>query len=378
MSSINVLYDGWPLIDQPNSPAALHLLAILAHLPDAVQPVVALPDKPPAWLEGTPVHVHPMANTPVAHLRWEQHVLPRLVRKLGAALLHLTSSRVSLLDPANSVVSPCEFEFWDSDESDYRYSASKTLGQRLLESLGRGGFSRAHRAFWPSDLPTPTWPVDWISLPPVVNPDFTPGSGEGQQAGSDGSSRLQRELPGLDLPESYILYHGPAGSHHLHRLLQAWKWAAVGLGELYSLLIIGLDGASVKYLSEIAREYGLEDSLRVLPPLSPASLALLYQGCAALFHPAPVAPWGGPERLALACGVPVVASENVLSDALFGPAAYLAPAGDARALGAALITVVVEDTVAEKLSQVARQRAGAWQSQDFGQMLAEAYRRFLK
>jgi glycosyltransferase involved in cell wall biosynthesis len=92
-----------------------------------------------------------------------------------------------------------------------------------------------------------------------------------------------------------------------------------------------------------------------------------------LFHPAPIAPWGAPERHALACGKPVVASENLFSDALFGPAAYLAPAGDARALGAALITVVVEDSVAENLSQAARQRAESWLDQGFGQKLYEAY-----
>lgn len=373
MSPIKVLYDGWPLIDRPNSPAALHLLAILARLPEAVQPVVALPDTPPAWLKGTPVHVQRIANTPYSRLRWEQHALPRLARQMDASLLHLTSTRVSLLDPAISVVSPCEFDLWNSPGGEDWSISPKPLGQRLRESLGRGGFSRAGRAFWPSDLPAPDWPINWISLPPTVSPDFIPGPGGGRQTGSDGTSLLQSELPGQDLPETYILYHGPGGSDQLRRLLQAWKWAAAALGDLYPLLAVGLDGRSGKNLVEIAREDRLEDSLRVLPPLSPAALAPLYQGCAALFHPAPIAPWGGPERLALACGKPVVASENVFSDALFGPAAYLAPAGDGRALGAALITVVVEDSVAEKLSQAARQRAETWLSQDFGQQLYEAY-----
>jgi hypothetical protein len=141
MSSIKVLYDGWPLIDQPNSPAALHLLAILARLPEAVQPVVALPDTPPAWLGQTPVHVQRIANTPYARLRWEQRVLPRLARQIGAALLHLTSTRVPLLDPAISVVSPCEFDFWDNARSDDRRTSPKPWDNACVNRSAGAVFS---------------------------------------------------------------------------------------------------------------------------------------------------------------------------------------------------------------------------------------------
>jgi glycosyltransferase involved in cell wall biosynthesis len=63
--------------------------------------------------------------------------------------------------------------------------------------------------------------------------------------------------------------------------------------------------------------------------------------------------------------------------ALVGPAAYLVKAGDTRAMGAALITILVEEEVSERLAQAARQRAGAWSLSAFADGLAEAYQEIL-
>ena len=112
-----------------------------------------------------------------------------------------------------------------------------------------------------------------------------------------------------------------------------------------------------------------------MPSTSVEVLVRLYEGCTALFHPAPVSPWGGAVRRALACGKPVVAAEGALASALVGPAAYLAPMDDPRALAAALITVVVEEEVAENLSKAACQRASAWKIESFGERLGVLYAR---
>jgi glycosyltransferase involved in cell wall biosynthesis len=82
-------------------------------------------------------------------------------------------------------------------------------------------------------------------------------------------------------------------------------------------------------------------------------------------------------RLALACGRPLVAYETAHIDAIVGPAAYLVPSGDSRALGAGLVTLVVEELVAEGLSQAARQRSADWRNSGFGQDLLTGYRKFL-
>jgi glycosyltransferase involved in cell wall biosynthesis len=82
-------------------------------------------------------------------------------------------------------------------------------------------------------------------------------------------------------------------------------------------------------------------------------------------------------RLALACGRPLVAYETAHIDAIVGPAGYLVPLGDTRALGAGLVTLVVEERVADGLSQAARQRSADWRNSGFGQDLLAGYRKFL-
>ena len=226
-------------------------------------------------------------------------------------------------------------------------------------ALSQGGLSRA-RVLWPEDLlPVPSF-GRLERLPPAVHPAFHPHAAD---AGA-------HELAVLDLPETCVLYHGPGGLAALKHLLDAWSWAAGAIGDYYPLLAVGLEAPARSRLLELAESFGLADSVRALPALPPAALANLYCRAAAVFHPAPPSPWSGPLRLGLACARPVVARETLLADALTGPAAYLvAGASDSRTLGAALITVVVEESVAGRLEAAARQRVANWDPAGFERAL---------
>ena len=177
----------------------------------------------------------------------------------------------------------------------------------------------------------------------------------------------------MDIPETYILFHGPLEEGDVVRLLSAWSWAAGPIGENYPLLVLGATPDSQGQIQSLLDEYNVNESVRLLPPISPVILPNLYQGAAALFHPAPVSAWGGPLRGALAFGKPVVSIEDRMVEAIVGPAAYLASREDGRALGAALISVIVEESVSQVLSQAALQRSAYWRPVDFTRGLAEAY-----
>jgi glycosyltransferase involved in cell wall biosynthesis len=354
---MRILYDGWPIIHAPDSPAALHLLALLESLSGEIEALVALPGEPPAWLPLQVVtHILPGKDTPAARLGWVQRALPGLAARLGADLLHLTAPAAPLFGRAGCVVSPCGLGG----------EAGSGLAARLGEALGYGGLARARAVLWPEDLPAPALPAALLRLPPLVHPAFWP----------DAPPAPPDDLAGLDLPETFILYHGSpaeAGSGALEQVLEAWSWVAGSLSEYYPLLLAGLGQAAKATLPKLLAGSRLAGSLRPLPPLSPAALAEVYRRCAALFQPLPGTPWGEPVRHALACGRPVVACDDPLTAALAGPAAYLASPGDGRALGAALISVVVEEALAEQLSAAARQRSAAWRGADFAEALVKLY-----
>lgn len=362
-----VLYDGWPLAYRPNSPAALHLLALLAYHPLAFQAVVALPAASFHELpQGVTPRLAPTPDTPAGLLNWEQGKLPRLARAEGAGCIHQVGGGLPLLGKAARIYSPVD---WDAGQP--VQERPPCLAARLQDALAQGGLARAQALLWPADLPAPESPAALQTLPPVVHPAFTALEG-----GDTPNPRPQDDLEDLRLPQTGVLYHGPTGPVELQRLLEAWRWVAGSIGDDYPLLLAGVHAAAVERVDRWLEHNHLGQTVRRLPCLPAPALARLYRACRAILHPARTPVWGGSLRLGLACGKPVAAIEDGWNDALAGPAGYLAkPAPGERALGAALLTLVVEENLATRLGQLARQRAAAWDGQDFAQALQALYAR---
>lgn len=363
---MRVLFDGWQLADRPDGAAALHLLSVLAHLTHPVQAILALPVKTDA-LESAPEAVLPpgveivaaaLSELPRGRLEWEQRTLPRLAQEREAALVHLVTATPALFGRLPCLVSPAA----SSDEQE-----RGSILERLREALARGGMSRGTSLLWPEDLQA-FLPQDMRARARLIPAAIYPGFFE--LAGGD--------EPGLELPETFILYHGPCDTHSLVRLFDSWSWAAGPLGEYYPLLVLGAGETGRRRFAALAPGYSVGESIRLLPPLAAQQVPGLYRRCQAVFHPAPLTPWENPLRLALAVGKPFIGMESDFADALAGPAAYLVPGQGARILGAALITVVVEEAVREALELAARQRSAAWRpaerGAEFSRQLLEVYR----
>jgi hypothetical protein len=373
-SLLRVLFDGWQLARQPGSPAAMHLLAILENIPSGVQPILAVPEAPAEWFPQVITHVQ--ETLPQNRFAWEQSSLPRLARRLDARFLHLFSASAPLLGRSLVVVSPCDLEpagLFDPAPAGKQLS----LQGRLRNSVQLGGLARAQAIFWPDDLNLDRQADAFQWLPPVVYSGFSADTPLENTKLGNGSARAWEELHRLDLPDTYLLYHGPASAPAINRVCAAWRWAAGPIGDYHPLLILGFNAAERDHLEKITDSLHFGGTVKALPELSPQAVALLYQGCTALFHPVPEPVWGGPIRHALACGKPIIASQEAQTSHLVGPAAYLAAGDDGRSLGAALITVVVEEEVAGKLALAARQRASTWTGVAYSQALSAAYQRIL-
>lgn len=361
-----VLYDGWALTRQPNGHAALHLLTMLELHPPDFQALVALPAPPMHPLpETVEILQQPMADTPTNRLRWEQHILPRMAVERCAHLLHQTAGSPPLWSKVPCLVSPAAFSQHGLFEESR--GLRSTWVERLRQAAGWGGLARNATLLWPEDLPPIELDSPTRMLPGVVHPLFQPA-----EDGAGGAQERFRSLTGKALPETYILYYGPAGEADFERLFSAWSWAAGPIGEYYPLVLAGSAGHSAVILTE---KNSLAGSVRLLPELPVAALAALYQGSSLLFHPAEVPAWGDPVRMALACGKPVVALDTPRCAALVGPAAYLAPYDDSgRALGAALLSVVVEESLSASLGEAALRRTANVDSRLYTAALENIYR----
>lgn len=341
MAITRVLFDGWPLVHQANGPEALHLLTLLSQSQEGIEPLLALPSDSQLPLKKELANrVERIHHLEEKAVRWQQRVLPRLAEQHGAKLIHTTMATASLLGRVRTLVSPASYATRQRAQGgDWR--------SRIGQALGRGGLARAI-IIWPNDLPIPKLPGPLHLVPPAVHPDF---------------GRFAGKVPAnLELPESYLLYHGPGNAATLLQLLESWTWAAASIGELYPLAILGLDEQAKRFLEARLPEYHLQDYVVLLPRLNFQDLVAVYQTCSALVHPASLPAWGSSLRRALVCGKAAVAFKTQETQALVGSAAYLVPPGDLRGFGAAMITILVDDQVRSDLESAAKKQSSKWKT----------------
>ncbi len=346
---LRVLYDGWALAFAPGSPAAVHLLELLAAQPPGIAACLALP-QPDLHLDLERVEsvVDVLPNTPRGWLRWEQSALPALARHHSADLLHTTSPNLPLFSSVPCLISPVSVEIGRA--------VAYGLANRLRAALGRGGLYRAAAVLWPNDLPPLSASLPEIRLPPIVHEAFS-----------------HPQVPPAHLPESYLIAEGPPDEAGAVFLAATWSWISRGLGSDWSLLVIDGSPAVMDHLERLCRETGILGPVMAVSPIDEQERAAIVQRAGVVLHGGSVPPWGSLAWQAFASDVPLVGVETPQLDARVGPAGYLVPPGDARALGAAAITLIVDEVAAENIRQAAQQRAAGWDRESFRQQLGAVY-----
>lgn len=322
----NLLHDGWVFVHAPNSPAALYLYGTLGGalaLPAALPPDL-LPTMPQTYIQHT-----------ASRLQWEQFTLPQIARQNRLTRIHLLEANPPLLGNAEVWVTPTGAEGVLVPPRD--------AASRWRAALAAGAAFKVTRTLWARDLPPPPASAHLWELPPNFGQPKSQPSPE-------------------SLPESFVLCHLPPNAlYPLELALAAWTWVAPSVGELYPLVLPGLTEMQRAHLNTLLVAMDINLNTVIVPPILPLPvLAGLYGQCAAVLHPLPAAPWGCPLTYALATARPIAAIEHPHTESRVGAAAYLVPNGDARALGAALLTLLVEDSVAESLRAAASDRAARW------------------
>ena len=171
----------------------------------------------------------------------------------------------------------------------------------------------------------------------------------------------------------YVLSCG-LQAEQLPLLLAAWTWVEGSIGDTAPLALLGLDPSAEQAARAQARELRIETSLQILPPPALSELPDLYRGAAAYLSVGPGAN-GQPLRWALSCGVPVAGLISPETDSIVGEAAYLVQPGEARRLGAACLTLLVEEQVATALRQKGLVRATAYRGRGPMEAWIEVFRR---
>ena len=298
---------------------------------------------------GSPVHVVSPSGVHFWEISWDQLAFPRAARRTHAQLL-------LYLHPSAAITGSAPSDSWYGDG---QVGAKKgEQPSRLARSMARAGLRGAVAVLRPDDLPADPINFRWVAVPPSVPLAFFGGA---ETAGSP--------MP-WDLPESFVLAVCESTAA-LPMLLAAWTWVESSLGDTYMLLLVAADDGERLATQRAVEQRGLAASVRTVV-LADAAFPTVFHRAAVLLH-------GGERqnaaalRWSLAGGLPVVAPATAVSEAIVGPAGYLV-SPEARALGAACLTLLVEEGIAGSLREKCRTRARAYRPEAAGRAWAEALR----
>lgn len=161
---------------------------------------------------------------------------------------------------------------------------------------------------------------------------------------------------GLTAP--YILYVGNFKPHkNLPRVLGAFARLPEPLRDGYQLVLAGADRANRPALEELARVLGLARRLRFPGAIADADLPAVYGGAALVVLLSLEEGFGLPALEAMACGVPVLASDRAALPEVVGDAALLVDPEDEAAIAFALRRALEADDLRDRLTREGLARA---------------------
>ena len=317
------------LVEHPTAAAARHLLEWLGGLSDPettvslVHPQGDLPELPPG-VRSQPVR--PIRRG-WERLQYDQIALPRAAAEVGAQVLLILGEQVPLRARMPIAAVPPILP-----------QPPTGVGFEMLRrAAGGAGLRGASSVLMAADLARETDPKRLYT--PFVSPAFLRPAVK-----SAGPERLRVLCYDTD-PQA------------IRRALAAWTWVDGSLGDSYPLQFLSWDPRMGELIHAMAAEFDVADSVSAGPPTH--DLAKLYREAAAFLSVRPLA-WGQPFRWALASGVPIAAFESPAAGSIVGDAGYLVPDGDTRALGAACLSLLVQEELAESLRVKGQRRAAAY------------------
>lgn len=157
------------------------------------------------------------------------------------------------------------------------------------------------------------------------------------------------------LPDKYILY---SGSMRKHKNLENALKAYAGLKDKsYDLVLAGVGLQNQKVLEPMLKELKITEKVKMIPFLDYTDLVLLYNFASVLFFPTMYEGFGLPVLEAMACGIPVVSSNNSSIAEVSGDAAVLVDPANLKEMTESLEKVLNETSLRQKMISLGLERA---------------------
>jgi glycosyltransferase involved in cell wall biosynthesis len=317
------------------------------------------------------VAVYRVASRPghLGKIGFEQAGFPRAVREVGAAVAHVPYWGSPLQSPVPVVVTV--HDVITMRQREYRRGLGARLYNALVATAARGAshvitdsaFSREEII---AHLRIPTSRTSAILLAP--GPEYN------AQDEFLMDMAIRRKY---DLPDFYVLYLGGFALHkNVATLLHAYTYVAQAMGEDYPLVLAGsrpTPGANVPDYEAYVAQTDLGEYVRWIGYVAEEDKPAVYRGALCFAFPSRYEGFGLPPLEAMACGVPVVTTNASSLPEVVGEAAFAVEPDDERQMAGAIISILVQEGLAEELKQKGLEQAARFSWQETAVQTALVY-----
>ncbi|HSP54343.1 MAG TPA: glycosyltransferase family 1 protein [Dehalococcoidia bacterium] len=319
---------------------------------------------------------HPVGRLPIGRLSTlvgHLVLLPRLAHRHRLDVLHVPAvhTRASLPPVPRRLLCPLVVTLHDLIPMNYYGRADKPLPWRLRTYYrwNLNSALKAQKIITVSES-SRSEILDTLHVPP--------GRVVAIHNGIDPSWRSGEEEPALDLqsPDGpYILFGGSFEPRkNLPRLLRAFDQACkAGLSHRL-VMIVDAGSAHAGPVMELARNLSCAIRLTFLSRLDESSIRAVYRGADAFVFPTLSEGFGLPPLQALACSVPVIASDIPVMREILGDAACYVDPYSVDDMARALNSITSDHALRCRLATGGPKRAAAFSWEAAGRSTLEVYR----
>jgi len=348
---MHIAFNGW-FWDQPNTGSGQYIRYLLTNLrrvaPDLQMTMVMPPHNPSPTDLPANVAVIPTrgGSGNLGKVLFEQRSYPQAVKQSGADIAHVPYWGPPLSSPARLITSildviPVALPEYSSGFRARLYTA-------LVSAASRGNahiitISNAAKADIVKYLALPEESITTTYL--AADEAYHPRMG----AERDAAVRAK-----YDLPDQFVLYMGGFDIRkQVNELLLAYTYVGQAEGDNIPLVIAGREpqwGTPMfPDLRKYADELKITDYIRWIGFVDEADKPSLYRLADVFVYPSMYEGFGLPVLEAMASGTPVVANDVSSIPEVTGDAAFLVGEGNARAMGGAIIALLLQQPFRESM-----------------------------
>jgi glycosyltransferase involved in cell wall biosynthesis len=307
---------------------------------------------------------------PALRLLWEQTFLPGLARRARLDLLHSLHYTRPWRLPCRSVVTFHDMTF-------FLFPQLHTRARRVLFPLAIRFSARTADAIITISESTRRDSLRLLGVPPQKI--FTTQLGVDPAYRPIRDSRLREEIrQKYGLPENFILYVGLVEPRkNLPVLIQAYR-SVLGQGVRHRLVIAGRFGWNYRQVLEEIDRLDLQDLVSFTGYVPRQDLPIVYNLASLFVYPTLYEGFGLPALEALACGTPVITSEVASLPEIMGEAGILIPPGDGQALSQAILSVLSDQALRERMKEKGPQQAAAFTWERTARQTLQVYHHILE